>query len=165
MDDQTRALVKAFDFPNLTYVGTIDESRALNTRSGPGIIIASSGMCEAGRILHHLKHHVRDSRTTVLLPGYQAANTLGRKIQNHWKEVPILGDMIPLNARVEMIDGLSAHADGKELINYVAPLRAGKPKVYLVHGEVEAAEAHKKDLMSAGFSDVTIPSRGDWADV
>lgn len=166
-DAETQALVQPFDFPNLKYVGSIAAGQALNTKRGPGIIIASSGMCEAGRILHHLKHHLRDHNNTVLLPGYQAENTLGRKIQDHWREVPILGDMIPLNAHVAQMDGLSAHADGKELLNYVRPLLpaaaggANPPCVYLVHGEMPQAQAHQQALQTAGFTAVDIPQRGD----
>lgn len=164
-DDETQEMLTPFDFPNLSYVRSVDESRALNQRPGPGVIIASSGMCESGRILHHLKHHLRDGRNTVLLPGFQAAGTLGRKIQDRWREVPILGDVIPLHARVETIDGLSAHADGKELVDFAAPLRARHPRIYLVHGEIESAEAHRRALLTAGFADVTIASRGDVAEV
>jgi metallo-beta-lactamase family protein len=166
MDDETTALIKPFDDPHVHYVANPDESRKLNDQQKSAIIIASSGMCEAGRILHHLKHHIRDPRTTVLLPGFQAENTLGRKIQDHWKEVPILGDKIPLHARVEMISGLSAHGDSKELTDYVRPLLGqDPPKVYLVHGEIPQANAHQLTLEQAGFKNVSIPSRGDSAEV
>ena len=166
MDEETRALTEPFDNSHIHYVASPDESRKLNDQHAPAIIIASSGMCEAGRILHHLKHHIRDPHNTVLLPGFQAEGTLGRKIQEHYKEVPILGDIIPLNARVEMIAGMSAHGDSKELTDYVRPLlNGGNPKVYLVHGEVPSAIAHQATLKAAGFGSVTIPSREDSADV
>ncbi len=159
LDDQTRALLTPFDFPGLSYTATPDESKALNNRKDAFIVIAGSGMCESGRILHHLKHHIADAKSTVLLPGYQAQDTLGRKIQNHLPWVPILGERIPLRAEVETVDGLSAHADGPELLAYTRPLLGAK--VFLVHGEVPQAEAHQKALVGIGFKEVSIPARGD----
>jgi metallo-beta-lactamase family protein len=159
LDDETRAMLEPFDFPNLTYIASPDQSRSLNNRNSPFIVIAGSGMCESGRILHHLKHHIADPRSTVLLPGFQAEGTLGRKIQNRFDWVPILGDRIPLRCRVEMINGLSAHADGEELLAYSKPLKGAK--IYLVHGEVPSAEAHQAALKAAGFGDAIIATRGD----
>ncbi len=161
MDDQTKAMLQPFDFKNLTYITTIDQSIALNQRNEPFIVIAGSGMCESGRIVHHLKHHIADPRNTVLLPGYQAVQTLGRRIQEKLPWVPILGDRVPLRCQVEMLDGLSAHADEGELLAYTMPLKNSSPKIYLVHGEVPQAEAHQKALAAAGFGSVTIATRGD----
>ena len=137
-DEETIEMLKPFDFPNLYYTATVQESMALNQRHDPFIVIAGSGMCESGRILHHLKHHVADPRSTVLLPGFQAANTLGRRIQDKVEWLPILGDRVPLRCRVETLHGLSAHADGNELIAFTKPLAGAA--VYLVHGEVPQAE-------------------------
>jgi metallo-beta-lactamase family protein len=162
-DAETVEMLRPFDFPNLTYVATVDQSMSLNRRHDPFVVIAGSGMCESGRILHHLKHHIADPRCTVLLPGFQGAGTLGRKIQDRLDWVPILGDRIPLRCHVEMMDGLSAHADGPELVAYTRGLKPAP--VYLVHGEVPAAEAHQKALQGAGFGKVTIASRGDVAEV
>jgi metallo-beta-lactamase family protein len=159
LDAETRAMLEPFDFPNLTYVANPDESRGLNNRHDPFVVIAGSGMCESGRILHHLKHHIADPRSTVLLPGFQAEGTLGRKIEDGLDWVPILGDRIPLRCRVARLDGLSAHADGEELLGYCRPLKGAK--VYLVHGEVPQAEAHQAALKGAGFGEVTIATRGD----
>jgi metallo-beta-lactamase family protein len=159
MDDETRAMLQPFDFPNLTYIASPDESRALNKRNSTFVVMAGSGMCESGRILHHLKHHIADPRSTVLLPGFQAEGTLGRKIQDGLPWVPILGDRIPLRCRVDRVDGLSAHADGGELLEYVRPLKGAK--MYLVHGEVPEAEAHQATLKGAGFGEVVIATRGD----
>ncbi|HUO10969.1 MAG TPA: MBL fold metallo-hydrolase [Phycisphaerae bacterium] len=159
LDEETRRMLEPFDFPNLTYVSTSQESMALNSRKDPFIVIAGSGMCESGRILHHLKHHISDSRSTVLLPGFQAQNTLGRRIQDRQRSVPILGDIIPLNCEVDTLEGLSAHADGPELLQYTAPLKP--TRVYLVHGELPQAHAHQSALQSHGFPQVTIPARGD----
>jgi metallo-beta-lactamase family protein len=162
-DAETRAMFEPFDEPNLTYTPTVADSMKLNQRPGPMIIIASSGMCEGGRILHHLKHHIREPRNTVLLAGFQGAGTLGRKIGDRMPEVPILGDIIPLRCQVEKIDGLSAHADGEELVAYTKPLKGAK--VYLVHGEIDAAQAHQKALEAAGFTGVTIADRGQVVEV
>jgi metallo-beta-lactamase family protein len=162
-DEETLAMMKPFDFPNLVYVGSVQESMELNKRRDPFIVIAGSGMCESGRILHHLKHHVADPRCTVLLPGFQAANTLGRRIQDKVEWLPILGDRVPLRCRVETLHGLSAHADGNELLQYTKPLAGAA--VYLVHGEVPQAEAHQQALLGAGFSKVTIATRGDVVEV
>src|SRR5665213_28212 len=111
-------------------------------------------MCESGRILHHLKHHIADSRATVLMPGYMAQGTLGRKIEDGAREVPILGDRIPLRCHVERLDGLSAHADEGELLGYTQTLKGAK--IYLVHGEVPSAEAHQAALAKAGFGTAVI---------
>ncbi len=159
LDEETRRMLDPFDFPNLTYVGTPQESRELNARRDPFIVIAGSGMCESGRIVHHLKHHVHDPRSTLLLPGYQAANTLGRRLQDGEKLVWMLGDRIPVRCGVQTLQGLSAHADGGELIRYCKPLRGAS--VYLVHGEVPQAEAHAAALAAAGFGMATIATRGD----
>jgi metallo-beta-lactamase family protein len=159
MDDETRAMLQPFDFPNLTYVATPDQSRSLNKRNDPFVVMAGSGMCESGRILHHLKHHIADPRSTVLLPGFQAEGTLGRKIQDGLDWVPILGDRIPLRCKVDKLDGLSAHADGEELVSYTRPLKGAK--IYLVHGEVPSAEAHAAALKADGHQEVTIATRGD----
>jgi metallo-beta-lactamase family protein len=159
MDEETRKLLEPFDFPNLTYVPTPQISQGLNSRAGSFVVIAGSGMCESGRILHHLKHHIAYPKNTVLLPGFQAQNTLGRRIQDGVPFVPILGDRIPLRCRVETLHGLSAHADGQELIDYVMPLKAAQ--VFLVHGEVPQAEAHQAALADAGFRMPVIATRGD----
>jgi metallo-beta-lactamase family protein len=159
LDEETRRMLEPFDFPELTYVASPQESRELNSKHGPFVVIAGSGMCESGRILHHLKHHVHDPRSMVLLPGYQAENTLGRRLQDHQRMVRILGDMIPVRCGVETLHGLSAHADGGELIAYSRPLRGAK--FYLVHGEVPQAEAHRAALLAAGFGEAVVATRGD----
>ena len=159
MDEPTRALLKPFDFPNLTYIGNTQESIALNARKDPFVVISASGMCESGRVLHHLKHHIADPNSTVLLPGFQAQGTLGRKIQERMPQVPILGDIIPLRCHVEMLNGLSAHADEGELLAYTQTLKGAK--IYLVHGEVPSAEAHQAALAANGFGNATIATRGD----
>jgi metallo-beta-lactamase family protein len=129
-----------FAFENLTYVSTKVESKALNTAEGPFMVIASSGMAEGGRILHHLEHTVWDSNAIIILTGYQAEHTLGRKIQEGNAHVPIFGKMHELKAKVFTINEFSAHADQKGLYNYIQKLK-GLKQVFLVHGEPPAAQA------------------------
>jgi metallo-beta-lactamase family protein len=130
-----------FGFEKLTLVRSVSGSKALNDVRGPAIIIAASGMCEAGRILHHLKNHIGDPSATVLFVGYCAEHTLGRRIRDGEKEVPILGGRYPVRAAVEIVDSFSGHADHSELLDYFNRMTGPKERVWLVHGEPEAAEA------------------------
>jgi len=132
-----------FSFPGLTYVRTQDESMALNRTPGPLVIIAAGGMCENGRIVHHLKHAVSDERNTVMIIGFQAEHTLGRRLVERRPEVSIFGRRMPLRARVEVVNGLSAHADADDFRWWFGELqrRGGTGETYIVHGEPEAAEA------------------------
>lgn len=129
-----------FAFTNLKYVSTKEESKALNTAKGPLMIIASSGMAEGGRILHHLEHTVWDPNAVIILTGYQAEHTLGRKIQEGHPNVPIFGKMHELKAKVFTIKEFSAHADQAGLCAYIEKLK-GLKTVFLVHGEPPAAQA------------------------
>jgi metallo-beta-lactamase family protein len=150
-----------FGFYRLHYTRSVEESKALNDFEGPCIIISASGMCEGGRILHHLKHHIGDPRNTVLFVGYQVENTLGRKILDGWKEVPILGDMWSVHAQIRSIQGYSAHADRIELLDYVKQVMSdGRLKrVFCVHGDLEACQALAGGIRDLGFNDVLIPER------
>jgi metallo-beta-lactamase family protein len=132
-----------FSFPGLTYVRTQDESMALNRTPGPMVIIAAGGMCENGRIVHHLKHALDDERNTVMIIGFQAEHTLGRRLVERRPEVSIFGRRIPLRARVEVVNGLSAHADADDFRWWFGALqrRGGTGETYIVHGEAEAARA------------------------
>jgi metallo-beta-lactamase family protein len=130
-----------FGFKRLTYIRDVNESKKLNDRKGPFIVISASGMCEAGRILHHLRHNIGESRNTVLLAGYQAVNTLGRKLQDGWKSVRIFGIPEHVEAEVESLDALSGHADGEELLEWMKPATERLKKVFLVHGEPEQSRA------------------------
>ena len=143
------------------YIENVNNSIALNTLPGPAVIISASGMCEAGRILHHLKHHIEDPRTTILIVGYQAENTLGRRIVERRPEVRILGRMFALKAEVVVLNGLSSHADHGELLRALGPLAGTAQKVRLVHGEPERAEALAAGLRAAGFPDVGVPEGGE----
>lgn len=138
-----------FGFEGLTLIRSADDSRALNGRDGPFIIIAASGMCEAGRILHHLKNNLQDARTTVLFVGYCAQNTLGWKLRNGHTEVSVLGERRRVHARIEAIDSLSGHADHSELLEWFAAMTGPKQRVWLVHGEVERSTALQSSLSSA----------------
>jgi metallo-beta-lactamase family protein len=124
-----------FGFSRLTYIRDVNESKKLNDRKGSFIVISASGMCEAGRILHHLRNNIGDSRNTVLLTGYQAENTLGRKLRDGWKTVRIFGIPQQVEAEVAALDALSAHADGEELLDWMKPMISALKKVFLVHGE------------------------------
>ena len=130
-----------FGFNRLTYIRDVNESKKLNDRKGPFVVISASGMCEAGRILHHLRNNIGDSRNTVLLTGYQAENTLGRKLQDGWKSVRIFGIPEQVEAEVDVLDALSAHADAGELLDWMKPMTGALKKVFLVHGEPEQSAA------------------------
>jgi metallo-beta-lactamase family protein len=150
-----------FGEERIKYIDKVHESIALNDRPGPCVIVSASGMCEAGRILHHLKHHIEDPRSTVLIAGYQAAETLGRRLVEHRPEVRILGRTFAVKAEVVVLNGLSSHADHGGLLAALAPLAAAAGRVRLVHGEPERAAALAEGLGAAGFTDVAIPDRGE----
>jgi metallo-beta-lactamase family protein len=154
-----------FGGSRIHYVHSVEESKALNDLPGPAVIIAASGMCEAGRILHHLKHHVEDARTTILLVGYQAPETLGRRISERREEVRILDRLYKPRAEVVSLNGFSAHADHNDLLDYLGPLAGGTKKVRLVHGEPEAAEALAQALRQKGFADVEAARPGETVEV
>jgi metallo-beta-lactamase family protein len=146
--------------PLLHYVRTVDESKLLNARRDPCIIVASSGMGEGGRILHHLKHNVDDPRCTVVLVSFQAPDTLGSRLLERRPTVRFLGREWNKWADVVVLKGFSGHADHNDLVNSVAPLVGRATKVRLVHGEVEQSEALARSLREHGFADVDIPEAG-----
>ncbi len=149
-----------FGFDRLKYTQSVDESKALNNHQGPCIIISSSGMVEHGRILHHLKNAIEDHRNTIIIVGYQAVNTLGRKLVEGHDVVKIFGDPYPVKMEVNVMNAYSAHADRSDLLHYIKNIK-GLKKVILVHGEEEAAEDFAKALDANGISDVLIPHFGD----
>jgi metallo-beta-lactamase family protein len=150
-----------FGFHLLQYVRDAEASKALNSLRGPFIVLAASGMCEAGRILHHLRNNIEDPRNTVLITGFQAENTLGRKILEGHAEVPIFGEPMRLRAEVASLDQLSGHADQRELIEWMRPLARGLKKVFLVHGEPEPAHV-LAGLIGKEFGiEVVVPARGE----
>jgi len=147
--------------PNVTFVREASESKELNRRKEPCIVIAASGMCEAGRILHHLKHGASVQRNTIMIVGYQARHTLGRRIVDREPEVRVFGKMYPLEAEVVVFNGFSSHADSDELVSYLSPQASRCRSCFLVHGETEQAEALRKRLSDNGFAEVYIPQAGD----
>jgi metallo-beta-lactamase family protein len=149
-------------FRRLRYVRSAEESMTLNTRKGPAIIIAASGMCEGGRILHHLRNHLGKPSTTVLFVGYQAQHTLGRRLLEGQREVRVYGAPVQVRARVERADAYSAHADRTELLEWAQSVRdqGSVKRFFLVHGEADSAQALAEDLRSMGTADVQVPERG-----
>jgi metallo-beta-lactamase family protein len=164
-DAQTLQLLQEhpdlFGEERIRYVEKVHESIALNSHPGPCVIISASGMCEAGRVLHHLKHNIEDPRSTILIVGYQAPGTLGRRLVEREPEVRILGRSFTVKAEVVVLNGLSSHADHGDVLRSLRPLVGSARQVCLVHGEPERATALADGLRSAGFADVAIPDRGE----
>ena len=148
-----------FDFPGLTYIQSQDESMALNRRAGPCVIIAAGGMCENGRVVHHLKHTVTDENNTIMIIGFQAEHTLGRKIVERRQELRIHGQLLPLRAKVEIINGLSAHADASDFQWWFGELlkKGGAGQIFLVHGESKSANALVKIVEECSDLPPVIP--------
>ena len=149
-----------FGFKRLTYVRDVNQSKALNDLHGPFMVISASGMCEGGRILHHLKNNIGDPRNTVLLTGYQAENTLGRKIKERWERVPIFGELMLLRAEVQELDALSGHADREEMLAWMKPLAPTLKKVFLVHGELGQQAFFQAAIRDRYGVEVIAPERG-----
>jgi metallo-beta-lactamase family protein len=156
----TKNRLNPFGFGRLKYISDVEESKKLNTFKGPCVIISASGMCEFGRIQHHLKNNIEDEKNTILLVGYMAENTLGRKIQEKQKIVKIFGDNYRLRADVFKINAFSAHADRSDLLDYISRIDDLK-KVFLVHGEQDQGFKFKDVLKESGYKDVAMPAMGD----
>ncbi|MCB0750368.1 MAG: MBL fold metallo-hydrolase, partial [Ignavibacteriae bacterium] len=151
-----------FGFNQLNYISEVEESKELNEKDGPMIIISSSGMCEAGRIQHHLKNNIENPNNIVLIVGYAAQHTLGRRIIEKEEIVKIFGQEYKLNAEVIVLNSFSAHADANELMDYVNQFNKEMLKnIFLVHGEFDQQEIFKNRILENGFSKVTIPEKGD----
>ena len=151
-----------FGFNQLNYISEVSESKELNEKNGPMIIISSSGMCEAGRIQHHLKNNIEDSNNIVLMVGYSAHHTLGRRIIDKEEIVKIFGQEYQLNAEVIVLNSFSAHADADELIDYVNQFdKAMLKHIFLVHGDYDQQVAFKERILGNGFAKVSIPEKGD----
>lgn len=147
------------------YVPNVEASKALHEQKGPLMILAASGMCEAGRILHHLKNNIEDPNNTILFVGFQAANTLGRRLIEHVKRVKIFGEFYQVRAKIKVLNGFSAHANAKELTAAVKPLADDCKQAFLVHGEPDQCEALAATLSNTGFNKVTIPEPGAKFDI
>jgi metallo-beta-lactamase family protein len=163
--DDTEALIrtdsKLFDYHLVTYVRDVNESKQLNSLNGPAIIVAASGMAENGRITHHLANHCDASRNCILLVGFQAEGTLGRRIQDGQKDVRILGDPHHIAAEVATIDGYSAHADRDELRRWVRELGGPIQRAFCVHGEPDSLLGMQRILQEEGIKDVRVPKHGE----
>lgn len=153
--------VNPLDYPGMTFIGTPEESMALNETPGPMIIIAASGMCEGGRVLHHLKHAVQDSNNIILICGYQAENTLGRRIVEKRNPIRILGEEVQMNAKVEIINALSAHADRAGLMDWISEIKDNVRHAFAVHGDIEKVTAMAELLKEQGVPKVAAPAPGE----
>ena len=149
------------EFQGLQFTRTADESKALNESNQSSIIISASGMCEVGRIKHHLKHNLWNPNSTILFVGYQAPGTLGSKLVNGEKKVKVFGEEISVNARIEYIEGYSGHADQEWLLNFVYSFIKKPKHIFLVHGEEEAQEVLKEKILETTGIPVTIPDYGE----
>ncbi len=152
---------QALDFDGLTYVSSVEESKALNDKKGPMVIISASGMAETGRILHHLKNNIENPRNTVLIVGWQAPDTLGRRLMEGVEQLRIFGQLYDRRAEVQSITGLSAHAGQQLLLDYASAVKDSVKEVFLVHGEEDAAGVFMEKLKEKGFNRVSYPSTGD----
>ena len=161
-EPSVREIDHLFRYDLLSFTNNTQESKALNDRTGPIVIIAGSGMCEGGRILHHLAHGASNPRNTILIVGFQAEHTLGRRIVEKQPTIKVFGEVIELRATVEVLNGYSAHADRTELSNWLNAVRKTSPalkNVYLVHGEPDAQEALAAQLKADRYS-VSAPAPG-----
>ena len=152
---------KPLDFPGLRFTQSVEESKELNMNANRSIIISASGMCEVGRIKHHLKHNLWRSDSTVLFVGYQAVGTLGRKIVDGAKAVKVFGEEIGINAKVQYIEAFSGHADQKGLIKFVESFKKRPTQIFLVHGDEDAQIELSNQLRDNVNIPIEIPMRGD----
>ena len=165
-DKETQAFIKAdlhhtaLGFDRLTYTRSVDESKALNDRKDPMIIISASGMAETGRILHHLRNNIGNPKNTVLIVSWQAPYTLGRRLVDQEKRVRIFGEEYEVKAEVAVIDGLSAHAGQEFLTEYALQVKGIAKQVFLIHGEPDPAQALSQKLVEAGMEKPAYPTYG-----
>ena len=166
-DAETRAFIRearhpALDFNGLTYTANVEESKRINDMDGSMVIISASGMAETGRILHHLKNNIANPQNTILIVGWQAPDTLGRRLAEGQKQVRIFGELFDVRAEIRKITGLSAHAGQDLLLKYALAVKDRVKKVYLVHGEPEVANIFQEKLKSNGMHQVEYP---EWNEV
>jgi metallo-beta-lactamase family protein len=150
-----------FGFKRLTYIREASESKKLNDLHVPCVIISPSGMCEAGRVLHHLRNNLGDPRCTILITGYQAENTLGRKLVDKWPEVKVFGEPMRVRTEVDSLQALSAHADHLELLAWMKPVAGSLKKVFLVHGEPEGTAQLQKAVQERYGIETVVPGWGE----
>ncbi|OJX41189.1 MAG: MBL fold metallo-hydrolase [Chloroflexi bacterium 44-23] len=169
-DEETKKFVesgnhKALSYPNLTYVRSVIESKALNDRYEAMVIISASGMAESGRILHHLRNNIENPKNTIMIVSWQAPNTLGRRMAERQKVVRIFGQLFEVNAEIATIGGLSAHAGQDMLVKYALNSQASINNIFLVHGEHEAATALKEKLNQHGLTSVSYPQKNQTVEI
>ena len=170
-DDETHQFMQtgqhpALTFDGLTYTRSVEESKAINQVDGPAVIISASGMCEAGRILHHLVHNIEDPRSTICIVSWMAPHTLGRRLAEHQPAVRIFGDEFKVRAEIATIGGLSAHGGQSMLLRYAAAANTnGLKQIYLIHGEERPAAVLMDKLQAQGISKVRYPERGDVVEI
>jgi metallo-beta-lactamase family protein len=167
-DEETRAVLRSnedpFGFERLTYIKTVDQSKELNERPGPFVVISAQGMCEAGRVVHHIANSIGEPKNMILFVGYQAENTLGKKLVEKQPVVNIFGEGHALKAEVVVLNSFSGHADRNELLAYLRQFNLRRLKeVFLVHGDLDQAEKLGEGMRGAGLREVTIPVRGEKA--
>jgi metallo-beta-lactamase family protein len=149
-----------FGFKRLQYIREAVDSKKLNDLHGPFVVISASGMCEQGRILHHLRNNIEDPRNTVLITGFQAQDTLGRKLVEKWPEVRIFGEPMRVRAEISSLDELSGHADQGELLEWIKPMAHSLRKVFLVHGEPRQSETLAQLLHTRYGLEAVCPAPG-----
>ena len=164
-DAETQEFVRtgrhpALNFPQLTYIESVEQSKSLNDRHDPMIIISASGMAETGRILHHLRNNIENPKNTVLIVSWQAPHTLGRRLADREATVRIFGELYDRRAEVVTIGGFSAHAGQTKLVQYATAAQPGLKELYLVHGEEKAANPLIRLLRSNGITNITYPGWG-----
>lgn len=152
--------INPLTFKGLRYAITSDESKQINNDKEPKVIISASGMCEAGRVRHHLKHNLWQENCTILFSGYQAINTLGRKIIDGADEVKLFGETVNINARIERLDGISGHADMAGLIRWITAFKKKPSKVFVVHGEDSVCDFFADKLSKEHGLDAVAPFSG-----
>ena len=168
-DEETRRYLDngedPFGFQRLQYIREASESKKLNDLHGPFVVISASGMCEQGRILHHLRNNIEDPRNTVLITGFMAQDTLGRKLVEKWPEVRIFGEPMRVRAEISSLDELSGHADQSELLEWIKPMVGSLRKVFLVHGEPQQSQTLAQRLHGRYGLEVVCPAPGESFDL
>jgi len=163
-DEETWEIIEGgddpFGFDRMSYIESVEASKELNRRDEPCVIISASGMAEAGRVLHHLRNSVEDPRNTILIVGFQAGHTLGRRLEDGAREVRILGGMHEVRAEVVGLHAFSAHADRADLLDFALGMEPRAKRVFLVHGEERQMESLAAALREGGIADVVLPEYG-----
>lgn len=167
-DQETKAILASpvendpFGFKQLSYIHDVEQSKELNEQEGPFIVIAASGMCEAGRVVHHLANSVGNPRNMIMIVGYQAENTLGKKLVERQPVVNIFGEPHEVKAEVVVLNSFSAHADRNELLSYIRQFSPRRMrKIFLVHGDLDQAELLRDAIRETDFRNIVIPVRGE----